>query len=197
MPPPPLPPATGKFPLPGKILLSFTAIIFLPVIAWLIASTTGIARSFRIPTGSMMPTFHAGDVILAVRYNPTASHLVRGEIVIFDATGMQFGDIPLGDMWPKRIAAIPGDSISVKDGLLMVNGSTIERHGGRALAPFPAAGSPSLTFPLVIPSGHVFLIGDNFQNSLDSRYFGPVEVERIKFRPIRRVLPTSRAGKIE
>ncbi len=195
--PPPLTPSSVRFPLIGKILLTGTLIILLPFIAYLIAAATGTVRMFRIPTGSMQPTLRGGDTVFAVRHQPTASQLARGELVIFDATGMRYGDLQLQDFWPKRIAALPGDTITLKDGLLLVNGTTVDRDDLHAIAPSPVHGSPPLSFPLVVPSNHVFLLGDNFSNSLDSRYFGPIEIQRIKYRPTHRIAPTDRAGKIE
>jgi signal peptidase I len=54
-----------------------------------------------------------------------------------------------------------------------------------------------VTYPLVIPPGEIFTVGDNYGNSLDSRYFGPFPADAITHSADRIVLPSARAGKLD
>ena len=112
--------------------------------------------------------------------------LTRGEIVTFDPPHVE-GDA----LFVKRVVGLAGDTVEIRDQRLFVNGAPVAedygRHPGlrgnataeRMLAMKPTA---HVFPPTVVPDGHVFVLGDNWEASSDSRRFGPVPVSSLKAR---------------
>lgn len=93
------------------------------------------------------------------------SRIERGDIVQF-----RYPKDP-ERFYVKRIIGLPGDTVEIKDGGVFVNGALIDE-------PYidPEYNQVKLTLPpQVIPSGHYYVLGDNRDNSSDSRYWGTVE----------------------
>ena len=200
-------------------------LIILAVVAW--AFRSFVAAPFSIPSGSMLPTLYIGDYLFVAKWpygysrysfpwsfpnfeGRVLSNLPkRGDVAVFRPPG---GDTE----FVKRVIGLPGDTIEVKGGMLVLNGRAVPR---KALTPFAmpvSANSPckvvppatpftrqaegqayclypayretlpdgtSYTvidqvenprvddFPVIhVPAGHVFMMGDNRDDSLDSRY---------------------------
>ena len=125
-----------------------------------------------VPSASMEPTIRVGDRVVvdkhayAWRVPFTRIHLAEraapavGEVVTFDS--------PVDEtLLIKRIAAVAGDEIRARRGVLYRNGVAVGAAGRMEFGPY------------VVQAGHVFAMGDNRDNSFDSRVFGPVAVERI------------------
>jgi len=144
---------------------------------------------YRIPSLSMAPTLEVGDALLVEKVSLRKRELQLGEIVLFAAPDTlkqriekAGGYIGPRDLFVKRVAALPGDWISVVDGHVQVNGEEIE----------PA--DPKLRIdPTEVPPGMVFVLGDNYELSLDSRYFGLLPQDRVIGRPLCRCFPFTRA----
>ncbi len=107
----------------------------------------------------------------------------RGDIVVFNPT--VDSSIP----YVKRVAAVAGDTIEVKDGKLYVNGAETQFPGAHGVT---ATQSPSVTYPLTVQAGEFFALGDNRQFSSDSRSFGPQPDDRIIGKVILRFWPFDR-----
>jgi signal peptidase I len=153
---------------------------------------TSVAGAFRLPSDSMSPTYQAGDYLLV---SPLRRVPRRNEVVVYNAPGGRF---------VKRVVGVPGDTIAMRKATLVLNGQVVpepyESHEAydpatgefewqrRFLVPgiAPASYRPSLHSwgPLVIPFGQYFILGDNRNNSLDSRYIGFVPRDSITARPI-------------
>ena len=153
-----------------------------------------VGQAFRIPSASMAPTVLAGDYLFAP---PLRDPPEPGTVVVYRREdGMPF---------LTRVAGVGGDTLAMHKGVLKVNGRTLpepyavtdttksygqddmewqrEHLAGGSSASY----SPTLWNwgPLVVPEGHVFVLGDNRSNSLDSRYFGFVGVTQVYARPTR------------
>ena len=171
---------------------------------------TAVADWNPIPSASMRPTLLEGDVVLVNRLaydlkvpltDVVLAHLgtpQRGDIVTF--TSPQDGMRLI-----KRIAALPGDTVEMRDNRLVVNGAPVDYAPiGAVLESFgthrsvdaervretfdehphtiqwlPQVASRSSFGPVTVPSGHYLMLGDNRDDSADSRYFGFVPRERL------------------
>ena len=157
---------------------------------------TGTVKLFRVPTGGMSPTAQPGDHVTATRIFKPAGKVARGQLVVFDSPK---ANPRLSGKFIQRVVATEGDTVDLIDGRLHVNGQPLPDRDGKIPrdANRQAGGWPLPSYPLVIPKGQIFTLGDNHDNSLDSRYFGSFPVEAVTHRPRRIIFPLSRAGKIE
>ena len=129
-----------------------------------------VLEAFRIPSESMVPTLEVGDRVLANKFIYRLTEPERGEIVVFESVGE--GD---DQKLIKRVVALPGDEIEVRNGTLLVNGEEQEEPYLNRGLPFNGSYQPT-----EIPEGEVFVMGDNRANSADSRVFGPLPIENIE-----------------
>ena len=116
---------------------------------------------------SMLPTLRAGSYFLINKYIYHLRGPRRGEIVIFRKNLLET------EYYVKRIVALEGEEVSLREGRVHVNGQPLEE---------PYARGPTYpdTEPLMIPKGFCFLLGDNRGDSEDSRNFGCIAVEQIE-----------------
>ena len=146
----------------------------------LLVTRASLADHYVVPTGSMEPTLMPGDRVVVdkraygVRIPFTLQRLsegdapARGDVVVFDAPGD-------GTRLIKRVVAVGGDLLEVRDGHVFVNGVRGDEHAALELR---LGGGPDV-HPVRVPAGHVFAMGDFRGNSRDSRYFGFVPRSRI------------------
>ncbi|MDO4493364.1 MAG: signal peptidase I [Clostridia bacterium] len=85
--------------------------------------------------------------------------------------------MPNGEYYVKRIVAMAGDTVEVKDGALYVNGERETRETVHGVTE-PQEGE--VVYPLTVPLGQVFVLGDNREVSIDSRTYGPVATSQIR-----------------
>ncbi|CAN5648108.1 signal peptidase I [soil metagenome] len=124
-----------------------------------------VAEVLFIPSGSMAPTLEAGDRVLAEKLAYRISEPRRGDLAVFEADGA---------LNVKRVAGLAGDRVEIRDGVLHVNGEPRrEPYVDRRL------NDGNFFGPEKVPEGHVFVLGDNRQNSLDSRSLGSIPEERL------------------
>lgn len=161
---------------------------------WIFDAVRGVVHAFRIPSGSMAPAIAQGDVLFAVMRVPDP--LLRGTAVVHvDADGMSF---------VRRVVGLPGDTLEMRRHRLHVNGMaavepyanvtdsaeytadgqfTWQRDYAPSRAVEPRAPTSATWGPLVVPPGHVFLLGDRRDMSLDSRHIGFIPHEWLTGRP--------------
>ena len=153
---------------------------------------TLVVQAFTIPSGSMMDTLLVGDYILVNKflYGPevpfTDSHVPglrdprRGDIIVFKYPQDEKRD------FIKRIIGTPGDTVLVRGPQVFVNGQPLtEPYVKRAESGLPAGGQMYCGYaygcePTVVPPNSYFVMGDNRDNSQDSRYWGFVKRDKIK-----------------
>ncbi len=162
--------------------------------AFLGFSNTFVVKTFYIPSASMETTllvgdhlfvnrFIYGDAVNAIERKLLPSRAIRrGDIVIFRAPAE-----PLLDM-VKRCVGLPGDVIEMDSKDLYINGQWVEdgaytRHSDPRINPARRGEPPRDTWgPLTVPADHYFCMGDNRDNSRDSRYWGMVPSHFVKGR---------------
>jgi signal peptidase I len=172
----------------------FESIVVAVILALFIR--TFVVQAFKIPTGSMEPNLLIGDHLLVNKFvfAPTATGveravmpvrpIERGDVVVF-----KYPEDPERD-FIKRIVGLPGETIEVKGTQVLVNGAAIAQPFAHFLLPHdPAAplneGDPRERFgPVTVPAGHYFAMGDNRDNSQDSRYWGFLPGHFIKGRAL-------------
>ncbi len=144
-------------------------IVVIVVAAFIIAMLVQafLVKPFTIHQVSMMPTLHEGDRILINRLTYHFREPRRGDIVVFRSP------LNSGEDLVKRIVAVGGDKVSIRDGVVYVNGNAVEEP---YLLDQHFAGVLPET---VVPRDHVFVMGDNRNQSGDSRLFGPVDEDAI------------------
>jgi signal peptidase I len=151
-----------------------------------------LVQPFTIPSGSMEDTLQIGDYILVKKYeygysllNKTDRFLQfkkpkRHDILVFVFPGDHTKD------YIKRCIGIPGDVILEKNKVLYVNGEKQDEpyviHGSPQIFPKgdPFVGDRDNFGPVTVQSGHYFMMGDNRDNSMDSRYWGQLDEKLIK-----------------
>ena len=166
-----------------------------------------VAQAFYIPSGSMEPQLEVGDRVLVSRTSYRLHDVRRGDIVVFpspqgapdpdrnivegvatdllEAVALRKPD---EDELIKRIIGLPGETISARDGTVVIDGRRLEE-------PYLADDVATLDFgPVFVPAGHVFVMGDNRGNSSDSRVIGPIDVDTIVGRAIGRIWPPDRTA---
>ena len=131
----------------------------------------------------------------------------RGDIIVLQYRKGLVGDIPflknfdfLNRVLPsvmeidyiKRVIAVPGDKIDIKDGRVYVNDKELDEKYTRG-----ETHKQLMDFPQVVPENTVFVMGDNRQNSRDSRIIGFIEFNRIKGKAVLRIWPIEDFGIIE
>ncbi len=148
---------------------------------------TFVVQAFKIPSGSMLPTLQVGDHLLVnkflygVRVPLVGSRIIpfkspaRDDVIVFVYPQDRTKD------FIKRIKAVAGDTIEVKNKIVYINGAAVEDpHGFYDKTPERLARAPRDNFgPFVVPEGEVFVMGDNRDHSHDSRFWGTVPITDI------------------
>lgn len=136
-------------------------------------------------------------VVSPIRVNGDSmySTLKDKDIMILNIIGYRFSDIKRFDIVVvdgkdeyliKRVIGLPGETIEYKDNKLYVNGKLVKDNYGK---------NPTKDFKTKIPKGSYFVMGDNRNNSLDSRYFGAFKKNKILGKTNFTVFPFNRFGK--
>lgn len=140
---------------------------------------TTVVRAYRMPSESMKPTFEVGDYFMA-DMAPAARRPIRGGLIVH-----QYPPQPR-QVFVKRVVAIEGDVVELRDKSLFVNGMPVSEpyviHEDPSVEP---AGYPRDNLgPVTVPEGFCFAMGDNRDNSNDSRFFGPIDDRLLLGRPL-------------
>lgn len=131
-------------------------------------------RPYQVAGQAMVPSYTDGQYVMTWIYNPENDGIKRGDVIVFRAPPSPEKD------FIKRVVALPGESISMRDGKVFVNGQVLD-EGGYILKDTYTNSSAFLDegIPFVIPDGQYFVMGDNRSFSSDSREWGPVTEDAI------------------
>jgi len=160
----------------------FEAIVIAILLALFIR--TFVVQAFKIPSGSMLPTLLIGDHLLVNKFTYgikvpfTGKMLVpfkspqQGDVVVFRFPKDRSID------YIKRVIGTPGDTIEIKNKKVFVNGEPIVDNHASISSPslLSASSSPRDNLgPILVPEDRIFVMGDNRDNSYDSRFWGFVD----------------------
>ncbi len=137
---------------------------------------------------SMQPTLVEGDNLLVEKLGFRFGWLKRGDIVVFKSPEEEHQLV-------KRLVAVEGDRVEIKDGKLYVNEQVFLI--GLPKEPETLPGDNPEYSSLTVPKGYVYALGDNRPYSMDCRAFGPIEKKWITGRAIFRFYPFNKFGKLD
>ena len=161
-----------------SVLREYAEAILIAILLALLIRTF-VVQAFKIPSGSMIPTLLVGDHILVNKFLYRFRDPARGDVVVFKYPVEEHRD------FIKRVIGVGGDELYIKDRKVYVNCRPpdpacrpIEERWAYYEERFGTAGE---TFgPVQVPAGSYFVMGDNRNNSQDSRYWGFVKKEKLK-----------------
>ena len=198
--------ATAKRPADG--LREWGKSLLIALVLFLVLRTL-VVQTFVIVSESMRETLLVGDMLVAnrlavgpripgsQRHLPGYAELRRGDVVVFDPHHEENMKLV------KRLIGLPGDTLEMRSGVLWLNGERLDEPYVRAgtvpddassefswQRQYLVAGADESTYrptretwgPLVVPADHYFMLGDNRDDSYDSRYWGPLETWRVEAR---------------
>jgi signal peptidase I len=168
-----------------------------------------LVQPFYIPTESMLPTIEVNDRVMVSKLSYRFGTPQRGDIVVFlsplngddeaglpqrivrhilEAVGIRTAS---ADDLIKRVVAVAGDTVEIRDGALMINGAAVPE-------PYLLEPGEMADFgPEVVPEESVFVMGDNRRISYDSRRFGPIPIRKLIGEAVVRIWPLDRFGAVD
>lgn len=178
-----------------------------------------VVESFKISADSMAPTFAIGDNFVVTKLGARDRHPQRGDIVVF-----LYPEDPR-EKFVKRLIGLPGETVQIRDGVVFIDGIPLEREevappsgatDGNRMRYFVERTETGASYtvknarPLEmrderpafdpptwqVPAGHMFVMGDNRNQSHDSTAFGPVPLENLEGRARAIYLPFDRIGDV-
>ncbi len=156
-----------------------------------------VVAAFFIPSRSMEPTLLVHDRLIADKISFTlkigSERLERGDIVIFNPP-REAGESQVRKDYIKRVIGLPGDRIAIRDGKVFVNGEPLEEE---YVASPPMYRWPEYSDEAVVPTGHIFVLGDNRNNSRDSHAWGFLPLDNVLGKALFIFWPPGRMGPID
>jgi signal peptidase I len=138
----------------------------LPAIVIAVLINLFLAQATRVYGSSMEPNLHTDQRLVVEKLSYRLHEPRRGDVVV----------LRLPERGPelliKRVVALPGETIEVREGQVMINGAVLPEQ-------YLSQQTRGQYGPVQVPAGHIFVMGDNRGASNDSRVFGPVSQTRI------------------
>jgi signal peptidase I len=133
-----------------------------------------VVQAFVIPSGSMLPTLRIGDYLLVNKLVYLFRPIRRGDIIVFKFPRDETRD------FIKRVVGLPGETLEIRDRQVFIDGKPLpEPYAVYSEPPLLRVSTPYHLAPMVIPPDHLFVMGDNRDNSLDSRAWGLLEEAKV------------------
>lgn len=143
-----------------------------------------VLQPHQVDGQSMYPTFHNGDLLLSYLLPVRFDDLKRGDVVVFNSP------VEADKLYIKRIIAVPGDRVKVQDGRVYLNGQLLDESSylKPEVVTYGGAGMQDGD-ERVVPDGFVTVMGDNRENSSDSRAWGFLPKTKLIGKSLLRLLP--------
>ncbi len=150
------------------------AIIIALVLALVVR--TFVVQAFKIPSGSMENTLLVGDHILVNKFIYRFREPARGDVIVFKFPRDESRD------FIKRVIGLPGEMVEVRGREVLINGRALKEPYAihNRLGPQGMFSGREQFGPFRVPADSLFMMGDNRDNSLDSRAWGPLKIGKIK-----------------
>lgn len=158
--------------------------IFLVFAAFVLVVYIFVLQPHQVDGLSMSPTFHNGEILLSFLLPVRFNDLKQGDVVVFHSPTEQ------DRLFIKRIIGVPGETISLQDGKVYINGKKFDESSYLDSSVI-TYGSAFLAEGEVkrVPEGTFFVMGDNRENSSDSRSWGFLDYSKLIGKSIIRVWP--------
>ena len=163
------PSATGK-----SVFREYAEALIIAILLALVIRTF-VVQAFKIPSGSMLPTLQIGDHILVSKFLHHFRPIQRGDIIVFK--------FPLDESrdFIKRVIALPGETLEIRDKQVWIDGKPlVEPYAVFSDGGSGRPGERERIGPVKIPADRLFMMGDNRDHSMDSRYWGLLDVAKVR-----------------
>lgn len=176
---------------PGIIRRFLNVVICVAIVlaaAWGIR--TFVIEPFEVPSASMETTIMTGDRLFAEKITYHFSQPKAGDIVVFSDPQLP------SRVLVKRVIATEGQTVNLVNGFVYVDGVKQNEPytQGSSYPLSKTASNVSISYPYTVPAGEVWVMGDNRENSSDSRYFGPIDANSIFGKALVTYWPLNRIG---
>lgn len=173
-----------KSPIRGAV--EWVVIVALALLAAFVIQLVFV-KAFYIPSQSMEPTLRINDRVLVNKLSYKLHDINRGDVVVFARPPNTGGALEIKDLI-KRVVALGGETVESRDGAVYIDDRKLNE-------PYLTAGTQTTGLQrIVVPEGHVFVMGDNRGDSKDSRVFGPIPEGGVVGRAFVRIWPLSHLG---
>ena len=160
-----------------KILKEIIPYVIVVIVVVLIR--TFLITPIRVNGSSMYPTLKDKEIMILNKIGKTVNGIDRFDIVVLKEE----------DYLIKRVIALPGEKISCQNGNIYINGKKLkDKYGSGLTSDFE---------PIEVPKDSYFVMGDNRENSKDSRYIGPINKKEIKGKTSFILFPFKNFGKVD
>lgn len=176
--------------------LGALAIMLIAGLVYIVPLRAYVLQAFKVQSATMIPTIQIDDHILASKYAYLSSDPKRGDIVVF------VYPIDSSKSFIKRVIALPGEDVEIRDKRVFVDGSPINDPWGNWVDPttIPSGSGEKAkrdNFPRVkVPPYCYFVMGDNRDRSYDSRFWGFLPTDKLVGKVLLRYWPLVRIGTV-
>jgi signal peptidase I len=177
-----------------------TVLMFCVAIAIAFLLTTYVFQQYEVDGPSMQTTLYNQNRLIVVKYMRSWSRITghpyipqRGNIIIFNENGLYNADGLPEKTLVKRVIGLPGDRIVIAKGVVTIYNKQNPKgfDPDKTMSYGKVIPYTSGTLNMVLPKNYIFVMGDNRTDSLDSRVFGPVNVNQIIGKLVLRIYPFS------
>jgi signal peptidase I len=154
-----------------------------------------LLQAFYIPSASMYPTLKEGDRVLVNKLSYKLHDVNRGDVVVFERPPSET-TTAIPDLI-KRVVGLPGEQVVIENGHVYIDGQLLDEPylpDGVTTSADNAVLKCTRAEPCDVSEGEVWVMGDNRNDSKDSRYFGPIDEDTIVGRAFIVVWPLNRIG---